>query len=194
MLNRLFNQATRRDWLRWLPTVFAFPLSGVLARALTGPADHLAATLAGGVVVGAVIGAAQALALRGRVPFLPWIGVSAAAAGAGLAAGAGVVNYGFSAADLALQGVIAGAALGTAQWLVLRGLLAGAWRWAPLTAAAWTIGWSVTHAAGIDVERHHHVFGMSGALCATVLTGLLAVTIAHHVPARPSRATEGATA
>src|SRR5690349_12232634 len=133
MFNRMFDQSVRRSWLRWLPTVFAFPLSGVRARLLTGPADDLPATLLGGAVVGGVIGTAQAVALRGRVPLSAWAGASAAGVAIGLAVGAGVVDYGFSAGDLAVQGAISGVALGTAQWLVLRGRLPAAWLTVPLT-------------------------------------------------------------
>jgi hypothetical protein len=59
---------------------------------------------------------------------------------------------------------------------------------------AWTLGWSVTRAAGIDVEAHYYYFGLSGALVATILTGLLAVTIARQAPIRLPVVTEGAPA
>jgi hypothetical protein len=78
--------------------------------------------------------------------------------------------------------------------LGLRGRLPGAWRWVPLTAVAWTSGWSVTRAAGVDVERQYYTFGMSGALVATILTGLLAVAVMRHTPIRRQAVTEGAPA
>ena len=194
MFDRVLNHTARWSWLRWLPTILAFPLGGYLARALVGPADQLTATLVGGALLGAVLGTAQALALRSRVALLPWVGASAAGLAVGVSLGSAAVDYGTGAADLALQGAISGAALGAAQLLVLRGRLPGAWRWLPLTALAWTLGWPVTRAAGIDVERHYYNFGLSGALVATILTGLLAVTIMGHIPSRRSVITEGAPA
>lgn len=194
MFDRFVAAATRGAWLRWLPTVLAFPIGGELAHVVAGPADNVAATLVGGALVGMVLGTAQALALRPRVALIPWAAASAAGLATGLALGAAVVDYDTGPAGLALQGAFSGAALGAAQWLVLRGRLTAAWRWAPLTAAAWTVGWTVTRAAGIDVEQHWYVFGLSGALVATVLTGLLAVTMLRRAPVRLVGITEGAAA
>jgi hypothetical protein len=194
MFDRFLNPTARASWLRWLPTILAFPVGGYLAERLAGPADHLTATLLGGALLGAVLGTAQALALRSRVATLPWIGATAVGLAVGVTLGSAAVDYGTGAADLAVQGAISGAVLGAAQLLVLRGRLAGAWRWVPLTAVAWTLGWTVTRAAGIDVEAHYYVFGLSGALVATILTGLLAVTIVRHAPIRLTGAAAGAPA
>jgi hypothetical protein len=71
MFERFLDPSARGRWLRWLPTVFAFPFGGLLARTLVGPADQLPATLLGGALFGVVLGAAQALALRSRVAPLP---------------------------------------------------------------------------------------------------------------------------
>lgn len=177
MIDRFFSKSTRRGWLRWLPTIFAFPVGGEVAHLLAGPADHLTATLLGGAIFGAVLGATQAFALRTRVAPVPWIAASAAGMAAGVAMGAAAVDYGTGPADLALQGAITGAVLGAGQWFLLRGMLPAAWRWVPVTAAAWALGWTVTRAAGIDIEAHYYAFGLSGAALATILTGLLAVTI-----------------
>src|SRR5215216_1250009 len=180
MFDRFLTPDARWAWLRWLPTILAFPLGGYLARELVGPADQLGAT--------------QALALRSRVAPLPWIGATAVGLAVGVALGSAAVDYGTGPADLAVQGAISGAVFGAAQALALRGRLPGAWRWLPLTAVAWTLGWTVPRAAGIDVERHYYHFGLSGALAATVLTGLLAVTIVRHATIRLPVVTEGAPA
>jgi hypothetical protein len=86
-----------------------------------------------------------------------------------------------------VQGAVSGAALGAAQALVLRGRLPGAWRWVPLTAVAWALGWTVTRAIGVDVASQWTVFGAGGALLATALTGLLPVALARR-PAAPAAA------
>jgi hypothetical protein len=44
--------------------------------------------------------------------------------------------------------------------------------WALVVAIAWPVGWTVTWAFGIDVERGYYVFGASGALVFAALTGL----------------------
>jgi hypothetical protein len=64
-------------------------------------------------------------------------------------------------------------AVGLLQWgLVLRGRLALATLWPPVVAIAWPVGWTVTWAAGIDVERGYYAFGASGALVFAAITGL----------------------
>ena len=69
--------------------------------------------------------------------------------------------------------VIIGVAVGVLQWgLVLRDRLALANLWPPVVAIAWPVGWTVTWAAGIDVERGYYVFGASGALVFAAITGL----------------------
>ena len=49
--------------------------------------------------------------------------------------------------------------------------------WAGAVSAAWALGWAVTTAAGIDVERQYAVFGASGALVASGLLGALAARL-----------------
>jgi hypothetical protein len=177
MLNHLLISPVRVRWLRWLPTILAFPFGGLLARTLVGPADHLTATLLGGALFGLVLGTAQALALHSVVGPHLWIGATTAGLAAGVTLGTALVDYGTGPSDLALQGAISGAALGAVQFLALRGRLPAAWRWVPLTAVAWMLGWSVTRAIGVDVEAQYYSFGLSGALLVTVLTGLFAVTL-----------------
>ena len=63
--------------------------------------------------------------------------------------------------------MIAGGAVGAAQAALL-----GAGRWAAVTAAAWTLGWMPTVAIGVNVEQGFFVFGSSGAVLVTILTGL----------------------
>lgn len=101
---------------------------------------------------------------------------SAVGTALGLAVGGSVVSWETTTGALVVQGFVSGAALGVAQAAVLWPVV-GRWTgiWPPLTAAAWALGWWTTSAAGIDVERHYAVFGASGALVATALTGLAAV-------------------
>jgi hypothetical protein len=174
-------------FLRWLPTLLAFPLGGLLAEAV-GPLDSPVSGLVGGLLVGVVIGAAQWLALRSRGIDLRWVPYTAVGTAAGTALAFVLTGGGTRLADLMLTGLVAGAAVGLGQAIVLgRGGRASA-VWAAVTAASWSLGWLTTWAIGVDVERGYHVFGSSGAVLVTVLTGLAlrAVLGPAVVPARPT--------
>jgi hypothetical protein len=55
--------------------------------------------------------------------------------------------------------------------------------WTLTVGGAWSVGWLTTTSAGIDVERGYVTFGASGALCATLLTGLV---MWHALRCRPA--------
>ena len=155
---------------RWLPTFLAFPLAGLITIETVGSLSGPASAAAGGLLAGAVIGAGQWLALRPRVG-RRWIGATAAAMAAGAAVSAALTGAGTELADVMAAGLVTGAAVGAAQSAVLgRGARAGA-VWTLATAAGWSLGWLVTWQVIVDVERGHHVFGSSGALVATLITG-----------------------
>jgi hypothetical protein len=81
---------------------------------------------------------------------------------------------------LVVTGLATGVAVGLLQWgLVLRGRLLLASLWPPVVAIAWPLGWTVTRAAGVDVERGYYVFGASGALVFAALTGLAMLLMLH---------------
>ena len=178
---------TRRDSaLRWLPTFFGFPLGGFLAELVVGPVDGLAPALVGGAVTGLVLGAVQSWGMgAGGPPARQWIAATAAGLTVGLALGSAAVDYGTGVGDLVVQGAICGLAIGTAQALVLRGRVA--YLWAPALSALWALGWAVTTAIGVDVERQYTVFGSSGALVVTAATALLPVLLATRAATRSAR-------
>ncbi|WP_375388848.1 hypothetical protein [uncultured Amnibacterium sp.] len=153
----------------WLLGALAFPVGGLAGGAVAGPVTSLAAGVAGGLVAGAVIGAGQSLAALGRLPRLGWTVATALGMAAGLGAGATAVGFATTLPALAAQGAITGAAVGLAQSLVLpRGSRAA---WAALSTALLSLGWTVTTLIGVDVERHYAVFGSSGAVVVTTLSG-----------------------
>jgi hypothetical protein len=131
--------------------------------------------------VGAVLGAAQWLALRGHGIGRRWIGVTAAAVAAGTALGALLTGAGTQLADVALAGLLTGATVGAAQSTLLPHHRVSAIAWTAVSAATWPLGW-LASAAIIDLERGFYVFGASGALLVTVVTGL-ALRRALPVPA-----------
>lgn len=158
---------------RWLPTFLAFPLGGGLAILVAGPLDGVPSATLGGLIAGAVIGAGQWLALRPVGIGLRWVLATAVALATGAASAALLTGAGTAPGDLALTGLVAGAFVGAAQSVLLaRGRRTSA-VWTAATAVVWALGWLTTWAWGIDVERGYHVFGSSGAVVVTILTGLV---------------------
>jgi hypothetical protein len=170
---------------RWLPTFLAFPIAGWIAIETIGSSEEPLPAVLGGLAVGAAIGAAQWLALRGAGVTHRWMGRTAVATAAGAALAAVVTGSGTDVPDLVVTGLIAGAAVGAAQGPLLRRGARVTAAWAATTSAAWGLGWLVTSQVIVDAERGFHMFGSSGALAATVLTGLALRALAP--VARPVR-------
>lgn len=173
----LWDPSTARGfWLRWLPTFAGFIAGGVTAMAVSGPVTTLPSALVGGALAGTVIGAAQWLALRGRLAQAAWwIPATAIGQALGLAAGAALLGYRTGLHDLAIQGAITGLGVGVLQAVVLRSHRADAtWFWWALAMPPlWALGWVVTTVAGVDVDQHFTNFGAFGAIVVTSLSGLL---------------------
>lgn len=160
-----------RTTLRWTLGFLAFPVAGLAGAALAGPVATPLAALVGGAVTGLVLGAAQALA--GRLDPRRWVPATAIGMATGLLLGSAAVGYATSLPQLALMGAITGVPLGLAQALALPAAVRRRWTWAVAMPVLWALGWTVTTLAGIDVERQYTVFGATGALVFSVLSGLL---------------------
>ncbi|HXV93671.1 MAG TPA: hypothetical protein VD813_10265 [Pseudonocardia sp.] len=161
-----------RRWARWTAGFLAFPLAGLAGAAVAGPVDSPVAALTGGAVTGLLLGAGQALAAGRRLDPRRWIPATAAGTGVGLLLGAAVVGYGTSLGALAVMGALTGVPLGVAQAAALpRGSRHAAW--AAALPALWAAGWTVTTLAGVDVAAPYTVFGATGALTFSALSGLL---------------------
>jgi hypothetical protein len=167
---RRFNT---KAWLLWTAGFVAFIIGGALATAVTGRIDDAGSALIGGMIAGAVIGTGQWLVARRLLDPRTWIPATALAMGIGLAVGAWAVGYGTSLGELALMGAITGIPLGAAQAYLLRDRLANAWVWAAAMPLLWALGWTVTTAGGIDVDRQFAVFGAYGAITFMALSGVL---------------------
>jgi hypothetical protein len=163
-----------RFFLWWMLAFLGFPLGGLLALMVVGSVEGAASGALGGAFAGAVIGAAQWLVLRRYMRVGPeWILATALGVAIGGGLGALLTGAGTGIGALLITGVATGVAVGLLQWgLFLRGRLPLAIMWVPVVAIAWPVGWTVTWATGIDVERGYYVFGASGALVFAAVTGL----------------------
>jgi hypothetical protein len=167
--------ATRPAVWAWpLAILVGFPIGGLIANVIVGPIDSVGAALAGGLLAGAVIGAAQWLALRQLVPWI-WIAATSVGMAVGLTVGAALVDYGIGRGDLVLMGAATGVFVGGLQAFVLaRQRASGAAWWAVVNPPAWALGWLVTsYVITRNVDEQFPNFGASGALLFAVLTGAL---------------------
>lgn len=98
-----WTSTARRMWLWPVAILVSFPIGGFAADLVVDGVDSVGAALAGGLIAGAIIGAAEWFALRQWVSWL-WIPATGAGMTAGLAAGAALVDYGIARGDLALMG------------------------------------------------------------------------------------------
>jgi hypothetical protein len=179
-----------RPWLLWTAGFLSFPIAGIAGNAVAGPVDSFAAALAAGVVTGAVVGAGQSLASSHRLDPSRWILATTVGTGLGLALGATALGFGTSLADLAAMGAITGLVLGGSQSLALPARTRYRLAWAAAIPALWALGWTVTTLSGIAVDRQFSIFGASGAITFSALSGLLlnqlvperASAGAHHSP------------
>jgi hypothetical protein len=164
---------TLRTWALWTAHFIAFPLAGLAGTAAGGRVDAPLAALLGGSVAGLVIGVAQVLASHGRLTFARWVPATALGMGGGLALGAANAEYGTTLQSLMLMGLVTGMVLGAAQAFALPRRARHRWLWAGAMPLMWAVGWGVTTAGGLDLSRQNTVFGLSGALVFTAVSGLL---------------------
>jgi hypothetical protein len=175
-----------KAWLLWTAGFVAFIIGGALATAVVGRVNDVGSALLGGLIAGAVIGTGQWLVARRLLNPKAWIPATAVAMSIGLGVGAWAVGYGTSLGELALMGFITGIPLGAAQAYLLRDRLANAWVWAAAMPLLWALGWTVTTAGGIDVDRQFAVFGAYGAITFMALSGVLLDRLRATTPPAPA--------
>jgi hypothetical protein len=162
-----------RFFLWWMLAFLGFPLGGLLALMVVGSMEGAVSGALGGALAGAVIGAAQWSVLRRYMRVGPeWVLATTLGVAIGDALGALLTGAGMGIGALLITGLVTGVAVGLLQWWLLRGRILLASLWPPVVAIAWPLGWTVTWAVGVDVERGYYVFGSSGALVFAALTGL----------------------
>jgi hypothetical protein len=179
----------RSFWVGWATAFLGFPLGGVVAAALIGPITTPLGGALGGATTGAIIGAAQWLVLRRRLPLSPWwIAATGLGMGVGLALGITLLGTSTDGAALPLRGLITGAGVGIAQYMLLRGVSSRAPVWALVVALGWALGWMITQAIGVDLSLQWAVFGSSGALTFQLLTALTLAWMLRQKRVAPSPA------
>jgi hypothetical protein len=163
-----------KPWLRWSLSFAGFPLAGVVARAAAGPIDTPLSAALGGLAAGAVLGAVQAAARESSARRkVAWTAATSLGMGVGLALGASSVDYRTSPSALVTMGALTGAAVGIAQAAVGEMTAARRALWAIATPCLWALGWFITAHVIVDDDRQHAVFGSTGALAVTALSGLI---------------------
>ncbi len=165
-----------RVWAWPLAALLGFPIGGYIANLAVGAVDSVGAAIAGGLIAGAVVGAAQWLALRRFVSWL-WIAATSIGMGVGLAVGAALVDYGIDRGELMLMGAVTGVVVGGLQALVLaRGGIAGAAWWVAANPPVWAIAWLISsYVISANIDERFTNFGASGVLLYALATGLLLV-------------------
>ena len=169
-----------RLWARWLVSFVGFPLGGLPAVAVGGVDDPATAVL-GGLAAGLVVGGAQGLVWRRAEPGLGgrWTVATGLGLCVGLLVGSAVVDYSTSASALAIQGLVSGLGVGLAQAVVLHRLLpvSASTLWLATVTLLWPLGWTVTRLVGVSVGDQFAVFGASGAVVYSALSGLVLLAL-----------------
>ena len=160
-------------WPAWGAAFLGFPIGGAVATPLVGPVESVGAALIAGAIAGGVIGAAQWLVLRRRIPLsVLWVPATAGGMAFGMALGQVLLGHDTSLQPLLLRALVVGAAIGAAQATLLRRGLPTATMWAAIVALGWPLAWAVSAAIGLDLTWNWAVFGASGALIFQLVTGL----------------------
>jgi hypothetical protein len=161
-------------WLWPVAILLGFPIGGYIADLVVNGVDSVGTARGGGLIAGAIIGAAEWFALRRWVSWL-WIPATSVGMAVGLTAGAAIVDYGISRGDVVVIGAVTGVGVGVLQALVLaRHRISGALWWAVANPPFWGLAWLVTsYVISTNVEERFTNFGGSGALVFGLLTWLL---------------------
>jgi hypothetical protein len=180
----------RRLWLWPLAILVSLPIGGYVADLVVDGVDSVAAALAGGLIVGAIVGVAEWFALRRWVSWL-WVPATIVGMAAGLVAGAALVDYGIGRLDLVLMGAVNGLGVGVVQALVLaRHRIPGAVWWAVANPPAWALGWFVSsYVISRNIDERFPIFGASGAIVFGLLTWLLLAGLIRVAPGAKGTAT-----
>jgi hypothetical protein len=168
-------QVLTRDYAKWLAVFLAYPIAGFLGRLIANPADGFVFAFIAAAVAGAILGLAQWLALGRHVSVVRWVGATALGLGASFVIVQAVGATSSTAAPVI--GAITGLGVGIAQSFLRSDRIPSALVWIPTMGIAWAIAWVVTTSIGVQAEAGWPVVGVSGALVAQLLTGVVLMTM-----------------
>lgn len=168
---------------RWLPTVIAFPVGGLLAIQIVGSLEGPLTGAVGGLLTGAVIGAGQWFVLRSHGLRARWVALTAGGMAAGSALAAALAGTSTTIGALVVTGLVIGLVVGALQATQLRRGARVASAWTALVGVTWGVGWLISGNVIVDAERGYYIFGLSGALLVTLATG---VTLSRILATRPT--------
>lgn len=161
-------------FLGWLTTFLAFPLGGIASLSFVGPVEGVVSAALAGALAGAFVGAGQWLALYRHLGApVDWILATTVGLALGATIGAILTDAGRELQDLLVFGLVSGAAVGVAQWPLLRQRLRYAALWPPVVAAGWVLGWLAAEAAGVELDNGYVVFDPVGGLGFSAITGAM---------------------
>src|SRR6185436_13282797 len=160
-------------WLFWGLAFAGFPIGGLLASSTVGPVTTPLKAALAGAAVGAVVGLAEWLVLKGQLDISPWwIAATCLAAAVGMAISAVALGSETSGSPLLWRAAITGMCIGLAQAAFFHAPLPQSAIWVAAVTLGWALAWFITRSAGIDMAPKWAVFGSSGALAYQVITGL----------------------
>ena len=141
--------------------------------------SFISTVLVDGLVIGSAVGIAQWLVLRRWMsPVGWWVLLSIVGFGVGKAFAEAVLPGASTLPGYAATGAIIGAAVGVAQWPVLRRHVSSAAWWVPATVVAWVAGWSAIGVAERAVDWPTlavYAVGGVGAALAGIVTAIVLI-------------------
>jgi hypothetical protein len=169
------SQVSVRDYAKWIAVFLAYPIAGFLGRLIANPADGLVFAFITAAVAGVILGLAQWLALGRHDSAVRWVGATALGLGVSfvIVQAVGATN---NSAALVI-GAVTGLGVGVAQSFLRSDRMPSPVVWIPTMGVAWAIAWVVTTSIGVQANAGWPVVGVSGALVAQLLTGVVLMTV-----------------
>lgn len=158
--------------MRWTPTFLAFPIGGAIAKLMFGPANNVAKSVSGGLVVGLVVGIFQFVAIQKYGVSKMWISATVIAVALAALINSYLFAFKYDSTSLAGVGLVSGLLVGMAQSLSQTTEIKFVFLWSIFTGIAWSLAWFITSKVFVDPEAQYHIFGSSGALVATIGLGI----------------------